>query len=72
MLTLDVLKDGVVGVLSTMFSIHKCLPFLHNFNFKKMKKNENHELETTIVGLGYVFVLQTMSFLLNSFFSLDQ
>jgi hypothetical protein len=38
MLTLDVLKDGVVGVLSTIFSIHKMPSILAQFQLLKNEK----------------------------------
>jgi fluoride ion exporter CrcB/FEX len=52
MLILYVLKDGVMGVLTTMSSMHKMSFILAQFNFaqnkgkclfKTIKNNKNHE-----------------------------
>jgi hypothetical protein len=51
MSTLDVLKNGVMGVHSTMFSIHKMSSILAQFQLQKMKKSNNEKHEKNYLKL---------------------
>jgi hypothetical protein len=69
MLTLELIKNGGVGVLSTMSSIHKCIFHSHRIWTTRVKKNNEEEQKNEQPWtLAYTLVLHTMSFPWSCFF----
>jgi hypothetical protein len=74
MLILELIKNGGVGVLSTMPSIHKYVFQFHRIWTTRVKENNEEEQKTKRQKneqpwtLAYTLVLQTMSFPLSCCF----
>jgi hypothetical protein len=76
MSTLELVKNGRVGVLSTMFLIHNMSSIFTKFeqqglkknNEKKKQKKQKNKKNEQPWTLTYTLILQTMSSLVSSFF----